>query len=785
MSHVAALQSTRIWSHPRSGRGSRSSRAGTDPHQLATVASYRGCRLAGGALSASVRSPTDGADQLTTLPARTARTVRALPLVVVAAVGAYGLLSHTGVLGVLLLVAILLFAGALAVWARGADATARAAIGRTATGALLCAPALLIVFFSFDSGGFFPDSVALGDIALAVMLVIRLGLSQRPLAAFGPRALVPLVGFAGLAGWALLSQVWSHAPGRATIAFDRDLLYALTFALFASVGATRARLLWAVRGVALAMVAVSAVALISRVAPDVLATSPDPDSGGRLAYPLTYSNALGVFCAIAAVLCLHLAANDDRRAVRALSAGALPVLGATLLLTFSRGGLLTAVIGLVAYAVLGRPRGLLSTLIATAPTTAIAIKAAYDATLLSTPIPTSAAAVRQGHHVAFVVLACAAAAVAVRALLLLVDRVLEGERSPIDRHRRALGGAAAAAAAGAVAVALALGAPAAVAHRWEQFVGQQAVPGSSLLRSRLTSTSNDGRIGFWTVAYDAFLAHPIDGTGADTYEILYYEHRQSTDVVLNGHSLYIETLGDLGVVGLAFVALFVLGTLAALFPARRGHNRALYAALFSAALAWSMHAGVDWDWQMPAASLWFAALGGLALGRPNRGQATAATSASIRAFVAAAAVVGIGVFPVLVLASQVRLNQATAAYASGDCAGAEKSARSSIEVLGTRAPPWQIEALCAFADGQLRRAQADLRAGLRVDPNDWQLEAALAAATAAGRSSARVQAAMALRLNPNDPGVQALAHALSSGPSARARRAALTFLSQQSLIVSG
>ena len=60
------------------------------------------------------------------------------------------------------------------------------------------------------------------------------------------------------------------------------------------------------------MTAVAALALLSRVAPDVLSTAPDPQAGGRLAYPLTYWNALGVFCAIAAVLCLHLAASDER-----------------------------------------------------------------------------------------------------------------------------------------------------------------------------------------------------------------------------------------------------------------------------------------------------------------------------------------------------------------------------------------------------------------------------------------------------------------------------------------
>ena len=712
--------------------------------------------------------------------------MRALPLVGAVGLLAYGLLSTAGALGALLLAVILILAGTLAVWARGAEAAAHAVLGSTATGALLCAPALLVVFFSFSSGGFFPDSVALGALAIGVLLVIRLGLADRPLAAIGPGALVPLVGLAGLAGWALLSQLWSHAPGRATIGFDRDLLYLLTFALFASVGRTRERLTWALRGVALVMTAVAAVALLSKVAPDVLATAPTPLDNGRLAYPLTYWNALGVFCAVTAVLCLHLTASDDRSAVRVLSAGALPILGATALLTYSRGGLAVALVGLAVYAVLGRPRGLLSALVATAPATAIAVREAYDSTLLSSGDPTASSAVHQGHHLALVVVACVALAVVLRAVLLILDRRLEGERSPIDRHPRAFRGAAVAAAAVAVAAALALGAPAAVAHRWDQFVNQQTVPQAPLLRNRLSSSSNQGRIELWTVAINAFDAHPIDGTGAETYEIVWYEHRQGVQVVANAHSLYIDTLGELGIVGLAFVVLFVLGTLVGLAPVRRGRDRALYAALFSAALAWSLHAGVDWDWQMPAASLWLPALGGLALGRPGWGDdTTVATWASVRAFVAGAAVVGACVFPALVLASQVRLNEATAAYASGNCAQADKLAQRSIEILGTRAPPWQIEALCAVRAGQLALAVTDLRRGLAKDPQDWQLEAALAAATAASGSDGRAEVAVARRLNPNDPDVLALAQALAPGPSAKARRAARAFLSQQSLIGSG
>jgi Flp pilus assembly protein TadD len=194
---------------------------------------------------------------------------------------------------------------------------------------------------------------------------------------------------------------------------------------------------------------------------------------------------------------------------------------------------------------------------------------------------------------------------------------------------------------------------------------------------------------------------------------------------------------------------------------------------------------------MPAASLWFAALGGLALGRASSEDevvtpdAPFMTWASLRALLAGALVFAACVFPALVLASQVRLNDASNAYADGNCTLADKFARSSIDVLGTRAPPWQIEALCAVRYGDYPLAQTDLRSGLAVDPDDWQLEAALAATIAATGSDARPQAARALVLNPLDPAVEALVEVLARGRSLRGEAAARSYLSQQSLLVTG
>ena len=198
----------------------------------------------------------------------------------------------------------------------------------------------------------------------------------------------------------------------------------------------------------------------------------------------------------------------------------------------------------------------------------------------------------------------------------------------------------------------------------------------------------------------------------------------------------------------------MLGTLVGLLPRGRGRDRALYAAVFAVGVAWAVHAGVDWDWQMPVISLPFAALGGLALGRPpwRGGGAGAGVSASLRAFLAGAAVIGVCVLPALVLASQVRLDSATTAYSAADCASADRLAARAVEILGTRAGPWQIEALCAVRANRFGAAERLFAKGLAEDPNDWQLQAGLAAARAAIGLGASAQAATRAAPEPARPG---------------------------------
>ncbi|MDQ3849210.1 MAG: hypothetical protein M3296_01150 [Actinomycetota bacterium] len=291
--------------------------------------------------------------------------------------------------------------------------------------------------FAFASGGFLPGPVGLGATALAVLLVLRITLAERPWGALSAGYVAGAAALGLLAGWTLVSATWSDAPARAVTEYDRVLLYLLGFVVLGAVGRTPGRLRWIVRGVAAGAFAVCLCGLVTRLAPDVWPI--DPAVGAdRLSYPMGYWNALGLLAAIGCVSALALT-SDDREApiVRVLAAASPPVLGPTLLLTFSRGGILAGAVGVIALIVVGRPRALLSGLIVTVPAVAVAAASTYGAELLATKHPTTAAATAQGHRVAVVVAVCAVLAAVVRAALLLLDRRMQGLRVPAALRRPA------------------------------------------------------------------------------------------------------------------------------------------------------------------------------------------------------------------------------------------------------------------------------------------------------------------------------------------------------------
>jgi O-antigen ligase len=622
-----------------------------------------------------------------------------------------------------------------------------------AMGVLVLLPGALIVYLGFNAGGFFPTTPAVVTIALLAVLAVRVCTARNPFEGFSPQLAVGASALALYALWTLLSGTWSHAPARALLEFDRALLYLVTLVLFGSIGRSPSRLRWMLRAVALGIAIVCVAGLITRVLPNVWAVSPG-FVDKRLSYPVTYWNTLGIMASVGIMLCFHLASSRSEPAlVRVLGSAAVPPIATTLLLTFSRGGIAAGAIGLVAYVFLARPRALLSGLLATVPATVIAVVTAYNADLLGSDNPTSPAAIDQGHHVALVVALCTLAAGLVRLALVLLDRrPPQLGLSPYARARLATT-AWWSVAAILIVGSLALNAPSYVADQYDRFAHTSAPPGG-VAKERLFDPSNNGRLAHWDVALDAFGDHKLHGNGAGTYQLLWAEHRPASLrelYVRDGHSLYVEVLGELGIVGLLLLLVALGAVFIRLGNGLRGPNRTLYGALFAAAFALTLHAGVDWDWEMPVVMIWLFALGGLALAAPRRRSRPGRLSS-----LPARALIGIGLVllalvPAHVSASQSRLDDSLDAYRRGDCNAALESARSSISALATRPEPYEVTGYCYLRRREARRAAGEMQKAVDRDPENWEYRYDLALARGASGLDPRPAAREALHLDPLEP----------------------------------
>ena len=157
----------------------------------------------------------------------------------------------------------------------------------------------------------------------------------------------------------------------------------------------------------------------------------------------------------------------------------------------------------------------------------------------------------------------------------------------------------------------------------------------------------------------------LRGTGAGTYQPYYFRYRAEPLYVADAHSLYLQSLAELGVVGFALIVVVVLaiahGPCDAASAAR---GRALYAALFAIALAWAVHQAFDWDWQMPAVTLGVFILAGCALARPRGRRAGFSGLPASRTLVALGWLV-LAIAPLLVGTSYARLHQSARDLAHG------------------------------------------------------------------------------------------------------------------------
>lgn len=435
-----------------------------------------------------------------------------------------------------------------------------------------------------------------------------------------------------------------------------------------------------------------------------------------------------------------------------------------LLLTFSRGALGVCVLGMIVYALLARPRGLLTAVVAVVPACLIALRSAWNAPLLALDDLTRRAAVAQGHHVAIVVIVCALGAGLLRLALLPVDaRLAQARLRVLPRSTMLRATLGAGTVTFAVAMAVGLGLPGRAAHEYQRFANPAAVPTAAVTRNRLTDPANNGRVLLWRAAQHLAGEHPVIGLGAGTFQVAWTGVRTQPVYVTDAHQLYLQSVAELGVVGLALIALVVGGILVGIAGRICGPNRGLYAAIFAAVLAWAIHGALDWDWQMPAVTIWVFILGGLALAQPA-GKPRMRDTPRWRTGLALVWLL-IAVAPLLGAASYARLHAAAADVRAGDCAAAKQQALSSLDWYASRADAYSIIGLCDLREGFPSAAPAAMNKAAGLDPSNWQEAYWLAVAQAGVGQDPRPAAQRALALNPLEPLTRRLVRRLSSSSS--------------------
>lgn len=579
--------------------------------------------------------------------------------------------------------------------------------------------AALVGYVGFNGGGY--DLVLSGQVGVAVWWAIALSAAVGAVGVdrLGRRGLVVASALAALTLWIGLSMIWSESAGRSA----QELARASTY-LGVLVGALllRDRIGWRplLGAVALAIAGLGAVAVLQRLQPDVL-TDTDTTrlvaaAAARLNYPVDSWNGLAALLAICVPLLVYLGAHARRSGARALACAALPVLGLAIFWTLSRGGLAALLGGLVLLVALHPERTrLLAPLLAGGFGSAVLIGLAGSRQALTDGLG-NPDHLSQGDEMTLLVPAVAIVAGLAPFGASWVGPRLRGRDVQPRLGARGRRVAATALIAALVATVVAADLPGRADRAWEDFKEPEVAQAD-----RFQSASGNGRYQWWQAALEANASAPILGIGAGAYEFWWARNATIDSQVVDAHSLYLESLGELGAIGLLLVLAFVLGGLAvallrALPPGGRRQPGLL--AIAAAWLAFAIAAGTDWVWELPVVPISACILLAAGLGR-DPGRPARRPGPRSRATLAAAALIGaLVILPPLLGANSIRASRAQVEAGDLDAALTDADRAAAIEPYSGGASLQQ--ALVLELQGRLPAAARAAREATRQEPTNWK-----------------------------------------------------------------
>ncbi|MGI8557447.1 MAG: O-antigen ligase family protein [Solirubrobacteraceae bacterium] len=488
--------------------------------------------------------------------------------------------------------------------------------------------ALVLAATSFGAGGGLvlgPETtIEIGLTLLGALVVVAAIATGGQAPIYGAAAFSLL---AALAALTAASVIWSVQPADSWNQASRVLAYTFTFAAamaLARLAPERWRAL--LGGVIGGAVLVCAYAVLTKVFPGALNAG---ETYARLREPYGYWNAIGLTAALGVPPLLWLGARrTGHGALSGLAFPATTLLLLTLLLAYSRGALLALALGLAFWfaTVPLRLRGLLVLGVGGLSAAPLVAWAFSQHALSADNVPLGERLVA-GHRFGVLVLL-----VLLLSLLVgLAARFTIDSRPRSAALRRQAGLAALAAlallpvlAAGALALS-SRGVSGSITHTYSTLTDPHAAPPSND-PTRLTAIGS-ARARYWNDALKIFKDHPTVGVGAAGYPTARARYRSDRLEVQHAHGYVVQTLADLGIVGLA---LSLLGVGALLFSAicvaspfgwrappgsPYSEERIGLLTLLAIVIVFGTHSAVDWTWEIPGDAIVALLCGGWLAGR--------------------------------------------------------------------------------------------------------------------------------------------------------------------------
>jgi hypothetical protein len=576
------------------------------------------------------------------------------------------------------------------------------------------------------------------------LLVIGVGCASALVLPRAPRrpahGIASLALFAALAALSYLSIAWSVQPATSWLEADRTLSYLAAFGAALALARLAPSRWPAVLGAIGAVTAiVCGYALVTKVFPGSLDAA---DTLGRLRVPFDYWNATGLMAALGLPACLWAGTRPATgRALRSLTVPALAVLLTTLVLSYSRGAVLAAAIGLGCWFALVplRLRGA-ALLAAGALAGAISTGWALAHHAIAHNGASLTARTSQGHTFGLVLLA-----VVILGTLggFALTRAMDGAAFSAAVRRRIgtvllIGVALVPVVAIAGAAASSRGLTGEASHVWNELTSTAPSSGVGNDPGRLAQLSNSRPL-YWSEGLKVGEHAPLAGAGAGGFDTARTRYTTNPLEVAHAHSYAIETFADFGLTGIAVSLALLVSWGAAVRrtlgpgrpddPLRAGERTGLITML-AIVVTYGVSSLIDWTWFIPGVTVpalvcagWLAGRGPLSAAEPRAAGRSGAglplgRLASAVAILAATLIAAWFVWQPLHSSDQV--TAAINAMTHGDAPSALADARGATHSDPVSVDPlWELSAIYS-AIGNQQASRAELVKATKLQPSNAQ-----------------------------------------------------------------